>query len=567
MSKKKGKTLCSSILIWIAPTAFAFPVGPPSYDCDAELNQVERMICDSDVLSYVDRSFSVVYQFSIGARIYQHDVNVQEAQRAWLAQRDQCKTVKCIGDMYLKRTSQLQPWGLWEYPDEASAYWISYLFWSQHTNKSWAAFEQLIESNEQPYVGQDAEFDESFGPGSVLVIDIDGDGVETVGFDVNIQFDHDADGFAELTGFVHPDDGILVLDRNGDGVISDGRELLGAATLLPDGTLAENGFQVLLPLFDSNDDGYFNLHDEGFDYLSIWRDLNQDGVFDRGELVRYGDVGIESIYLRASNQSYVDEHGNQYRRVSFYTNYDGQIREISIVQFPRDTTDTQEVFIPVSDDIAALPDATGFGNVLSLHQAMARDESGELQRLVQQFMDSTSSEERQNLLAPILYNWTGQEGEYRPYYQASIDERKIKTMEAFAGREIGTPNGSGQPYTTLYEAEFEKLKDTLFYQLSALTHLKPFFEKITWTQDESSGVWLGDFTLVYGEILEQLEENSRIGVSMLDDFTRALNGIQGSDLDIQTQFKQQLTAYLDSEDLSGYSQRSIELISRFEAEL
>jgi hypothetical protein len=61
-----------------------------------------------------------------------------------------------------------------------------------------------------------------------LIIDLDGDGVETV--DVSQSrafFDMDGDGFAERTSWVEADDGLLVLDRDGNGKIDDVTELFG----------------------------------------------------------------------------------------------------------------------------------------------------------------------------------------------------------------------------------------------------------------------------------------------------------------------------------------------------
>ena len=51
--------------------------------------------------------------------------------------------------------------------------------------------------------------------GDPLVVDLDGDGIETIGLDSsNAMFDLDGDGFREKTGWISKDDGILVIDRN-----------------------------------------------------------------------------------------------------------------------------------------------------------------------------------------------------------------------------------------------------------------------------------------------------------------------------------------------------------------
>ena len=58
-----------------------------------------------------------------------------------------------------------------------------------------------------------------------------------------IFFDHDGDGFAEETGWVGKDDGLLVWDRNGNGQIDDGSELFGNNAYLPGGGRASTGLR------------------------------------------------------------------------------------------------------------------------------------------------------------------------------------------------------------------------------------------------------------------------------------------------------------------------------------
>ncbi|MDD2829543.1 MAG: hypothetical protein PHW18_08225 [Sulfuricurvum sp.] len=79
-----------------------------------------------------------------------------------------------------------------------------------------------------------------------LVLDLDGDGIETIGVSDarNVLFDHDGDGIKTATGWVSADDGMLVLDRNGNGTIDNGGELFGDRTIV-DGKRAQNGFAAL----------------------------------------------------------------------------------------------------------------------------------------------------------------------------------------------------------------------------------------------------------------------------------------------------------------------------------
>lgn len=95
---------------------------------------------------------------------------------------------------------------------------------------------------------------------SPLIVDLDGDGVETSDIYGNVFFDHDGNGFAEKTSWVGKDDGLLVRDLNNNGQIDNGTELFGNNTVLSNGQKATNGFEALADL-DSNNDGVFNNQD------------------------------------------------------------------------------------------------------------------------------------------------------------------------------------------------------------------------------------------------------------------------------------------------------------------
>jgi hypothetical protein len=107
-------------------------------------------------------------------------------------------------------------------------------------------------------------------PRDPLVLDLDGDGIETVGINpaAPVLFDHDADGIKTGTGWINPDDGLLVLDLNGNGTIDTGRELFGDNTQMLPGVQggnpftgnAQDGYRALRQ-YDSNNDGQINSGD------------------------------------------------------------------------------------------------------------------------------------------------------------------------------------------------------------------------------------------------------------------------------------------------------------------
>ena len=88
-----------------------------------------------------------------------------------------------------------------------------------------------------------------------LTLDLDGDGIETLASNGHngALFDHDKDGIRTATGWISKDDGLLIYDRNGDGVVNDGSELFGDNTLLKNGERAANGYQALKELETSAD--------------------------------------------------------------------------------------------------------------------------------------------------------------------------------------------------------------------------------------------------------------------------------------------------------------------------
>ena len=154
---------------------------------------------------------------------------------------------------------------------------------------------------------QDQNRDGKFQPPKdPLVLDLDGDGIETVKTDgyQGAMFDHDKDGIQVATGWVAADDGLLVIDKNGDGLINNGGELFGDNQVLKDGTLATTGYAALAD-YDSNGDKVIDSKDAEFADLRVWRDLNQDGISQSNELFTLAQLNIQSLDLEHQN---VDKH-------------------------------------------------------------------------------------------------------------------------------------------------------------------------------------------------------------------------------------------------------------------
>jgi hypothetical protein len=164
-----------------------------------------------------------------------------------------------------------------------------------------------------------------------LVLDLNDDGIHTTSLNAGVQFDILDTGSRIPTGWVGANDGLLVRDLNGDGLINSGAELFGSSTVLPDGTRAQDGFQALGAL-DSDNNGVIDGFDRVFGELRVWQDVNQDGVSQSDELHTLDDLSIKSISLGFTPVSQ-DDAGNWIGLESTYQTTDEEIHKLVDVWF------------------------------------------------------------------------------------------------------------------------------------------------------------------------------------------------------------------------------------------
>ena len=177
-----------------------------------------------------------------------------------------------------------------------------------------------------------------------IILDLDNDGIETLSLETGVKFDIDSDGDVDLTGWVGPDDGLLVRDINQDGIINDASELFGDSTIKNDGSKASDGYEALKEL-DTNSDGVINSLDENFDELKIWKDTNSDGKTDEGELLSLEEANVSELSLQtiSSNET---SNGNIIGLKSTYIDNEGNEKEAADVWF-----ETKAYDLVLEDDI------------------------------------------------------------------------------------------------------------------------------------------------------------------------------------------------------------------------
>lgn len=176
--------------------------------------------------------------------------------------------------------------------------------------------------------------------GCPLLLDTEGDGIDLTSREEGVYFDLDSDGQAELISWtrMNTDDGWLVLDRNGNGRIDNGRELFGNfSSIYPDQLypIANHGFDALEALESSatwgphRRDGKIDARDSMYSRLQVWRDIDHDGASDAGELVSLESLGVVSLGTDYKATRQRDEHGNvfKFKAPSYWQLPNGKVKK------------------------------------------------------------------------------------------------------------------------------------------------------------------------------------------------------------------------------------------------
>ena len=127
-----------------------------------------------------------------------------------------------------------------------------------------------------------------------------------------VDFDLDGDGRKERVAWTHADTELafLFFDRDGDGIVKNGTELVGGATRQD----AWNGFMALRFLAPGAG-GAIAADHPMFSKLLLWLDRNHDGQSQAVELRRVGEVfqKVGLGYFKPKGGQQRDVHGNVVR--------------------------------------------------------------------------------------------------------------------------------------------------------------------------------------------------------------------------------------------------------------
>ena len=115
--------------------------------------------------------------------------------------------------------------------------------------------------------------------------------------DLNVNFDLDGNGSAELWPWVKSTTGFLVWDPQAKGKITSGRQMFGSVTWW---IFFKNGYQALDSL-DDNRDG--QISDEELIGITTWFDKNGNGISEASEMIDLKTLGVVSIGTKPTGET------------------------------------------------------------------------------------------------------------------------------------------------------------------------------------------------------------------------------------------------------------------------
>ena len=364
-------------------------------------------------------------------------------------------------------------------------------------------------------------------PRAPLVIDLGTSGISLSTVEAGVHFDIDKNGFAEKTGWTDGEDGFLVLDRNGNGIIDDGGELFSDHVIMSDERTSSDGFEALADL-DDDSNGIIDENDSKFADLRVWIDSERDGFSAEDEIKTLAELGITSIVL-PTDESAPDDDAVEFIKTGSVIIENG-VRDIQEHWFEIDGADTQEITVNNVEN-----DLTSFGNMHSLSYALEHDASGELQTLVDDFKNTDSFIEKRIISRKILYFITDSTDITVNSRGGTIDARNLHVLETIMGVDtfVGV-NGSTTPNSTaasILNQLFADFDRTYFNLLNKVLGVADYLEMIEEEPNENGEISLNlvpveevvDHYISLGMDVREMLYNVGIYVNMMLHTTQSIS--------------------------------------------
>lgn len=367
-----------------------------------------------------------------------------------------------------------------------------------------------------------------------LVLDLNRD--NNVSPSAATYFDYDGDGVKELGSWFSSDDGLLVLDKNGDGVVNNGTELFGDSMIKSNGAKAANGMDALRDI-DSNGDGVVDSSDEKFAGLRVWKDTNGDGFSQADELFTLDELGIVSLNTGSEIVNQVDGNGNTQLNAGQFQFADGTTGNMGdwllannqmATKYDYELTEEQKAAI------AGLPYLGSIGELRSLDYMMANNET--LLCYIRELCDPATGTLRQyELMDIILYEWAGVSALDAGSRGGLVDARQLAVMEKIfkddflqAGRSQNPTSTSAPGLNQLYK----DIKNKFFTELVMQSHLSELFGKIEISFDSESDKLKLDINEAAKTIQAKVNEGGQDAATYLQVFLKYISELDKNSIEI-----------------------------------
>ena len=303
-------------------------------------------------------------------------------------------------------------------------------------------------------------------PADPLILDISKNGFHIDTRKNGANFDLNCDNFAEKINWT-TEDAILAIDLNKNGIIDNGHEVFGDYHLLEDGTRAKNGFEALA-VYDSNEDGVINEEDEVFEQLYTWVDRNGNGISEKNELKTLKEEKITAISLDYENANRSTGTEALIGNIAAFTFEDGSEAEIGEMWVASDLFDALEKIVgDVSESVEGIPQVRSYGQVSSLHTAIANDESGELRSLINAFIEEPDNTVRRTIVMQIVGFLCDTDSVEEGSRGSNFSAKKLAVIEKFMGESFMGINGENPNSVAapILERVYMQLVDMYFMAL------------------------------------------------------------------------------------------------------
>ena len=263
-----------------------------------------------------------------------------------------------------------------------------------------------------------------------LILDLNGNGkIDLTSTSNGVHFDHDANDISFKSSWVDKEDGLLVYDRNNNGIIDNGTELFGNFTRIASAntnsssyeniddanknnnnlqtnntTLAKHGYEALANL-DSNNDGVIDINDKDFNKLRIWQDINKDGVSQTNELKTLDELNIKSLNLNYNEVNQDLRDNNTLTLKGSYTKTNGQTMLMGDINFNVDIINSKfKEDINLTTSQTKIPNVKGYGYLRDLNKAASIDTN--LANILDNYSKSNTKEEQLKILPTLIKAWS-----------------------------------------------------------------------------------------------------------------------------------------------------------------